>query len=686
MKGDAVENHDFGGWATVANRKCSDGRTISPAAFQHMHQQTVPLIWQHGHSKVENVLGHAVLEHHQEGVYAYGFFNDTPAGQAAKQLVAHKDIKSLSIFASKLVEKAKTVLHGVINEVSLVLAGANPDARIDYVRVVHGELDPELDEIYDEDAIIHSGVQEFDLRMETDDSLAHKSIEDVLDTLNEEQAEAVKVLLHRALTDTEFKHSDSDDESEDDKTEEKPESDKDDSLEHQEEGPVTNVFENNADTLQHSAGGRRGGKALTLEQLQTIWKTSKKLGTFREGFLAHAEEFGFLPAGAEDMSELAHAEGDYGITNIDMLFPDARTIENKPQWITRRREWVEDVINGTRKLPFSRIKSMSADLTHEEARAKGYIKATMKKEQFFAIAKRETTPQTIYKKQKLDRDDIIDITDFDVVAWLWVEMYFMIREEVARAILTGDGREIDDPDKIKEDKIRPIVHDDVFYTDVKTVPANVTGEDLVEAVLRGREDYHGTGPKAYMTTGVMMDMLLGKDNLGRRYHQNKAELASALAVSEIVEVPIMAGVQRGGGEVLMLIVNIFDYSVGSTKGGELTKFEDFDIDFNQWKYLIETRMSGALTEYKTAQVIVRGSGTLIVTTNVPPTFNASTGVVTIPTVTGVTYKNQQTGATLSAGDQAAIAPGASISVVATANTGYYFPHNYDNDWTFTRDL
>jgi len=680
-----VENHDFGGWATVANRKCSDGRTISPTAFKHMHQQTVPLIWQHGHGKVDNVLGHAVLEHREEGVYAYGFFNDTPAGKAAKQLVAHKDIKSLSIFASKLVEKAKTVLHGVINEVSLVLAGANPEARIDYVRVVHGEIDPDLDEIHDEDAIIHSGVQEFDLRMETDNTLEHKSIMDVLDTLNAEQQEAVKILLHRALTDTEFKHSDSDDESDDIKTEDKAESDKDDSLEHQEEGPVTNVFEKNADTLQHDAGASRG-KTLTIEQLRTIWKTSKKLGTFKEGFLAHAEEFGFLPAGVEEFSELAHAEGDYGITNIDMLFPDARTIENKPQWITRRRDWVEDVINGTRKLPFSRIKSMSADLTHEEARAKGYIKATMKKEQFFAIAKRETTPQTIYKKQKLDRDDIVDITDFDVVAWLWVEMYFMIREEVARAILVGDGREIDDPDKIKDDKIRAIVHDDVFYTDVKTVPANVAGEALVEAVLRGREDYWGTGPKAYMTTGVMMDMLLSKDNLGRRYHNSKAELASALAVSEIVEVPVMAGVQRGGGEVLVLIVNMFDYSVGSTKGGELTKFEDFDIDFNQYKYLIETRLSGALTEYKTAQIIVRGAGILIVTTNVPPTFVPSTGVVTIPTVTGVTYKNQQTNATLAAGAQAAIAPGASISIVAVPDTGYYFPHNYDNDWTFTRDL
>jgi hypothetical protein len=307
----------------------------------------------------------------------------------------------------------------------------------------------------------------------------------------------------------------------------------------------------------------------------------------------------------------------------------------------------------------------------------------MKKEQYFAVAARTTTPQTIYKKQKLDRDDIVDITDFDVVAWLWVEMYFMIREEIARAILVGDGREVDDPDKINETHIRPIVHDDTFYTDVVVVPANVQGEALIEAALRARNNYKGQAPRAYMTNAVMIDMLLSKDNLGRRYHNNKAELASALGVSEIVEVPVLEGVKRDGGDVMMVIVNIYDYKVGSTRGGELTKFEDFDIDFNQHKYLIEARMAGALVDHKTAQVIVRGAGTLVTPT--VPTFNASTGVVTIPSVTGVTYKNQQTAATLTAGPQTAIDPGASISVVATPNTGYYFPHNFDNDWTFVRD-
>lgn len=679
-----MENHDFGGWATVANRKCSDGRTISSKAFAHMDKQTVPLFWQHGHNSVDNVLGHAILEHRDEGVYAYGFFNETPSGIAAKQLVAHKDIKALSIHANKLVEQAKTVMHGVINEVSLVLQGANTAARIEYIRAMHGEIDPDCDAIIDEEAILYSGEQE----LAHGDTLQHASIQAVMETLNPEQEAAVQMLLHRALTDTTFKHSDSDAEgntletTDQTDTTTKPESDNE-GLAHQEEGPVVNVFEQNGDTLQHGATGRRG-KVLTLQQLQKIWKTSKKLGTFREGFLAHAEEFGFLPPGAEDFAELAHAEGDYGITNIDMLFPDARMIDNKPAWITRRREWVEGIINGTRKLPFSRIKSMTADLTHEDARAKGYIKASMKKEQYFAVAARTTTPQTIYKKQKLDRDDIVDITDFDVVAWLWVEMYFMIREEFARAILVGDGREVDDPDKIKEDHIRPIVHDDVFYTDVLTVPANVEGEALIEAALRGRNNYRGTNPTAYMTNAVMVDMLLSKDNLGRRYHNNKGELASALGVSEIVEVPVMEGVQRAGGDVMMLIVNIYDYVIGATAGGELTKFEDFDIDFNQYKYLIETRAAGALVDYKTAQVIVRGAGTLIVITNVVPTFVESTGVVTIPTVTGVTYKNQQTGATLTAGAQTALAAGASISVVATPDTGYYFPHNFDNDWTYTR--
>jgi hypothetical protein len=402
--------------------------------------------------------------------------------------------------------------------------------------------------------------------------------------------------------------------------------------------------------------------------MSTIINDAVKLGSFKESMLAHA--------------------GEYGITNIEVLFPDAQAIDSKPEWITRKMAWVEGVLNGTRKLPFSRIKSVSADLTFETARAKGYIKGDLKKDQFFALATRETTPKTIYKKQKLDRDDIIDITDFDVVAWLWVEMRFMLREEIARAILVGDGREVDDPDKIDETKIRPIAFDDTFYTDVVSVPANVDSIELVEAVLRARDAYKGTAPSAYMTNAIMVDMLLSKDSLRRRYYNTKADLAAALGVQEIVEVPVMEGVMRDGAEVLMIIANLSDYAVGSTRGGEITTFDDFDIDYNQYKYLIEGRMSGALTQHKRAQVITRGAGTLATPT--VPTFVSGTGVITIPTVTGVTYKVQGTGplgaagTTLSAGAQTALTSGQSQSIMAVPNTGYYFPHNFDADWVFTR--
>jgi hypothetical protein len=331
---------------------------------------------------------------------------------------------------------------------------------------------------------------------------------------------------------------------------------------------------------------------------------------------------------------------------------------------------------------------MHADLTQDEARAKGYIKGSMKKEQFFAITSRTTTPKTIYKKQKLDRDDIIDITDFDVVAWIWSEMRFMLREEIARAILIGDGREVDDDDKIDETAVRPIAFDDTFYADVINVDANVSGQDMIDAVLRGRQYFKGTAPTAYMTTAVMMDMLLTRNSIGERIYKTVQELASALGVQGIVEVPVMEGASRDGAEIQMIIVNLGDYSVGSTRGGEITTFDDFDIDFNQYKYLIEGRMSGALTRAKTAQVVVRGSGTSATPT--VPTFNNSTGVITIPTVTGVTYKVQvagplgAAGATLSAGAQTALTTGQSQAIMAVPNTGYYFPHLTDADWTFTK--
>jgi hypothetical protein len=656
-------DHDFGGYVTKANRKCTDGRTITPEAFKHMDGTEVPLVWQHMHDAPENVLGHVKLEHKQDGVYGYAFFNETTAAQNAKLLVEHKDIKALSIYANGLVEKKSVVHHGNIKETSLVLAGANPGATIDYIRVAHGADGEVL--TMDDAAIITSG-EELELVIEHAEG-DKKTYQDVFDTLNEEQKALLTVMLEQALGSAEHSADDKEDKDEsseedtDDKDSETESEDKD--LEHKEKDTMTrNVFENNDDKVVTGDAARKS--TLTHSQIQTLVDDGRKLGSFKEAVLQHAE--------------------DYGITNIEVLFPDAKAIDNKPEWITRKIEWVEGVLNRTRKLPFSKIKSLSADLTHDEARAKGYIKANMKKEQFFSIAKRETGPKTIYKKQKLDRDDIIDITDFDVVAWIWVEMRFMLREEIARAILIGDGREVDDPDKIDETKIRPIAQDDEFYTDVVTVAANVASGDLIEAVLRARNKFKGTSPTAYMTNAVMTDMLLSKDSLKRRFYNTKAELASALNVSEIVEVDILEGQTRDGGEIMMIIVNLSDYSVGSTRGGEITTFDDFDIDFNQYKYLIEGRMSGALTQHKRAQVIVRGTGTLATPT--APTFNEGTGVVTIPTVTGVTYKNQETEATLSAGAQTALDPGESLSVVATPNTGYYLPHNTDNDWTFLRPI
>lgn len=660
-----MDDHDFSGYATKVDLKCSDGRTITSDAFKHMDGKDIPLVWQHMHDTPENILGHAKLEHREnDGTYAYCFFNETPSAKNAKLLVEHKDVKSLSIYANQLVEKNKKVLHGELCEVSLVLKGANPGAKIDYVRVAHGD---DIETLADE-AVIYT--DEGLVLQHADDS---KTYQDVYETLDADQQELFKFMLSQALGEGgAAKHSDGDKPDEDGEAgkEDKPgeddkneETEDDSALEHKEKDQMTrNVFETNKDGKAVSGEVTRGGQ-LTHSQLQTIFEDAAKLGSFKESLLAHA--------------------GEYGITNIEMLFPEAQALDNKPEWITRRMEWVEGVLSGTRKLPFSRIKSLTADLTHEGARAKGYIKGNLKKDQFFAVARRDTTPKTIYKKQKLDRDDIVDITDFDVVSWLWVEMYFMLREEIARAILVGDGREVDDIDKIDETKIRPIAYDDTFYTDVVAVPANVDGSALIEAVLRARNNYKGTAPSAYMTNGVMIDMLLAKDNLGRRYYNSKAELAAALNVQAIVEVEILEGVERDGAEIQMIIVNMGDYSVGSTKGGEITKFDDFDIDYNQYKYLIETRLSGALTSPKRAQVIVRGAGTLATPT--VPTFVTSTGVATIPTVTGVTYKNQVTGATLTAGAQTAIAAGASISIVAVPNTGYYFPHNFDADWTFTRD-
>ena len=571
---------DFSGYATKAGLKCSDGRTIMPDAFKHMDGMTVPLVWQHGHSEPANVLGHALLKNREDGVYTYGYFNSTPSGQSSKALVQHGDITNLSIYANKLVEKGKTVLHGSIREVSLVLSGANPGALIDFVSFAHA--DGEI-ETMDDEAIIYTGLSlEHEDAQEVEEPVEHadgedKTIQEIYDTLNEEQKNVVHYMIGVALeASATAQHSD-----------EQADKDNEDTLVHQEGSDMPhNVFD------QTDAKAPETRKTLTHAQVQEIVKDAQRVGSFKESFLAHAVT--------------------YGIENIDFLFPDARTVASSPEFVSRRMEWVSGVINGTRHSPFSRIKSQSADITADEARAKGYVKATLKKEEWFTLAERVTTPQTIYKKQKLDRDDIIDITDLDVVAWLKAEMRVMLDEELARAVLIGDGRDVADPDKIKEVNIRPIATDDEFYTHQAIVPKTATGDALVDAIIGHRKNYRGSGnPTMYTNEDVLTSLLLAKDTTGRRLYSTEAELASALRVSSIVPVPVFEGVTIEDAtdasvcDLVAVLVNLSDYTLGADKGGSVSMFDDFDIDYNQYKYLIETRVSGALTKFKSAMVVAR---------------------------------------------------------------------------------
>ena len=553
-----MDKFDFSGWATRVNLKCSDGRTIMKDAFKSNDGQIVPLVWNHQHDDPNEVLGHALLENRDEGVYAYCKFNDTESGKTAKLLVQHGDVNALSIYANQLKQSMSNVIHGNIREVSLVLAGANPGAFIDSV-IKHGE------EI-DEEAIIYTG-EELEIchadDKETEKTLAEnseKSIKEVFNTFTEEQKNAVYTLVGAALqTDNE---DDNDNEDDEGGTE----------MKH-------NVFDND-DNHENT---------LTHDAMTAIINDGKRYGSLKESFLAHAEE--------------------YGIKQIDYLFPDAKNINTPPEFIKRDTGWVSKVINGTHHTPFSRIKSVFADITEDDARAKGYIKGKLKKEEVFSLLKRTTTPTTIYKKQKLDRDDTIDITDFDVVSWLKSEMRMMLDEEIARAILVGDGRLASSDDKINEQNIRPIWTDADLYTIKSIVPAtaSATGEDtakeFIKAVIRSRKSYKGSGnPTLFTTEDVVTDCLLVEDGVGRRIYNSVNDLATALRVKEIVTVEVMEGLTRStsdGGKnytntLMGIIVNLSDYNVGADKGGAVNMFDDFDIDYNQQKYLIETRCSGAL--------------------------------------------------------------------------------------------
>lgn len=570
-----MAKYDFGGYATRAGLKCSDGRVIMKDAFEHDNGQRVPLVWQHQRNDPNNIIGYGDLENRPDGMYVYGKFNDTPNGQIAKSLVEHGDIRSLSIYANQLSQNGPAVKHGKIREVSLVLAGANPGAFIENLSVEHGDGDYET---LDDEAVIYTGTElshgehlnetsEKEIKMGgkevKNEDLEHedKTVKEVFDSMTEEQKNVVYAMIGYALENGDNKAEQSDDD--------------DNDLEHDDKGGNNmNVFENHGESNENDT--------LTHDEMTAILADAKRCGSLKESVLQH------------------------GITNIDYLFPDPKLVNNTPEMIMRQQDWVSKVWNATRKSPFSRIKSSAANLTEDEARAKGYIKGKLKKEEQISLLKRVTTPQTVYKKQKLDRDDIIDITDFDVVGWLKAEMRIMLNEELARAVLIGDGRLSSSEDKINPLNIRPIWTDEETYTIHYTVeiPTNADGsaeaDAIIEAANRSRKNYKGSGsPVAYLDTETLTTMLLAKDKVGRRLYNTVAELASALRVREIVEVPLMEGQTRTTTDskqfqLLGIIVNLNDYVIGADRGGAVSMFDDFDIDYNQQKYLIETRCSGAL--------------------------------------------------------------------------------------------
>ena len=664
---------DFSGYATKAGLECADGLTIMPDAFKHQDKVTVPLVWQHGHDTPENVLGHMVLENRKDGVYGYGFFNDTATAENAKTLVQHKDITALSIWANKIVKRSKQVFHGAIKEVSLVLAGANPGALIDFVQIAHGDEVQTLDDeaiIYTGLTLEHETMPDPDKKNEDkkdEDKVEHaddgQSVQEVYDTLNDDQKKVVHFMVGAAMeatTSSSTEHAD--------KTEEGD-------LNHKDKDGK-NMTRNVFDQTKDKKDEKDGDTVLSHDALKEIVQSAKKGGSLKAAFEDYA---------------IAH-----GIDNMEVMFPDAKAVSATPDFDKRRTEWVSTVLNGTKHSPFSRIKSLVADITFESARALGYIKGNLKKEEFFGVKSRSTTPTTIYKKQKLDRDDIIDITDFDVVTWMKGEMRLMLDEEVARAILIGDGRPVEDPanpgdpnpDKIVDPAgatagagIRSILADHDLYAATVTVASNATSTEWVDELVGAMRFYKGSGNPTFFTTlPYITAALLQRDTLGRRLYRNVSELAAEMGVSSIVAVEVMEDVP----DVIGILVNLQDYTIGSDKGGDVSTFEDFDIDYNQNKYLIETRLSGGLTKIRSAVIVKKAaSGDTLVTPNAP-TFVPSTGVVTIVATTGVVYKNLDTGATLSTGAQTALAEGATLNVVATPASGYYLDNNVDDTWTFTR--
>ena len=628
--------YDFTGWATRNDLKCTDGRTIRRDAFKACDGQTVPIVWSHIHDDPDMVLGHAVLENRPEGVYMYGKLNDSPKGRQTKMLIEHGDVVGLSIWANQLKQTGGDVMHGVIREVSIVLAGANPGAFIDNAILAHADGSEPEDE-----AIIYTG-EPIEL-MHSDDEEDSKgdremadeknkkveddeTVEDVFNSLTDKQKNVVYALIGQALEDAGVKDDD-EDEDEDEEIEHADndgetiedvfntltdkqkdavyaligealgtdDDDDDDEEDEEDEDVKHNVFDSY----------EKDGDFLSHEDMDAIFSDAKRIGSLKEAVDAHIED-GVL---AHTVTDRNNNTITYGMADVDYLFPEHRAINNVPEFIKRPDGWVKEVINGTHHTPFSRIKSVFANITMDEARAKGYLKGHLKKEEVFSLLKRATDPQTIYKKQKMDRDDILDITDFDVVAWLKAEMRGMLDEEIARAILIGDGRLVSDEDHINEDHIRPIAKDAALYNITATVEAgntvDVTAKNMIKAAIRARKDYKGSGnPVMFCPETWLTEMMLLEDQIGHPLFVDEAALARRMRVSRIIPCPVMENQTINGQALYGVIVNLQDYNIGADKGGEVNMFDDFDIDYNRQKYLIETRISGALIRPYSAITLV----------------------------------------------------------------------------------
>lgn len=679
---------DFGGYATRNDLLCSDGLTIRAGAFSHNNGKTIPLVWHHqGAQTPENILGHAVLEDRADGVYAYGFFNESDVAQYAKEAVQHGDIDMLSIMANGLRKSGvgkKDVVHGEIREVSLVMAGANPGAFIDSVSFRHSDgseyeedegvittgednkleltpaevssdkkkEEPEPPSEGDKKDLEHADSSTENKGDTNMSDTKEKTVGEIYDAFSDEQKAAVDIIVGEAVSnpaDTSSsdtaQHSDEDGET----------------LNHAafsgyQEGftHAMNVFD------QNNKSNSSEGDSLSHDQMRTLMKDGSRLNSLKESYLEHAD--------------------DYGITNIELMFPDAKLVGDSPELISRQADWVPKVLGATKHQPYAKIKSLTADITAPEARAKGYVKGNRKTEEVVEMLKRTTGPATIYKKQKFDRDDLLDITDFNVIVWIKWEMRFMLDEEIARAILVGDGRSSGSADKVKDPAgaldgvgIRSIYKDDEMYAHKLALSANISNSNLVKEITRSRVAYRGSGtPTLYTTDTLLTDLLLEEDKMGRRLYETEAALAAALRVKEIVPVELLGEYPS----LLGIIVNLVDYTIGTNSGGEVTFFEDFDIDFNQEKKLMETRMSGALTKPKSAIVISRDTGTLATAT--APSFDGPTNKITIPASAGVIYTIL--GEAVAAGD-VTITDDTTVDIEAAS--GYYLASNTTRSWTYT---